>query len=373
MSEMPGGLYIGLMSGTSMDGVDGVLIDFQRHPWQTRAHAHRPFPAELKASLMALNSPGEDEIHAAALAAQDLTRLYAEVVADVCQQAGIAANAVQAIGAHGQTIRHRPECGYTVQLQAPALLAELTSIDVVADFRSRDIAAGGQGAPLVPAFHSALLKSLQAEDAVVLNIGGIANISIIQRDRPPLGFDCGPGNSLMDSWCERHTGAPYDAGGAWGATGQHREAAVAQALSHPYFMSPPPKSTGRDLFNEVWLQNWLTACGLHHAPAHDIQASLCEITARSIAMAIQMHASACSQVIVCGGGAFNQALMQRIERHLPGIQVVPSDAIGLPVMQMEAAAFAWLAYRHVHRLPANEPTVTGARGPRVLGALYPAG
>jgi len=373
MSEMSGELYIGLMSGTSMDGVDGVLIDFDQHPWVARAHAHRPFPAELKRVLMGLNYPGPDELHLSAMAGQDLARLYADVVGQVCEQAGIGPAKVRAVGAHGQTVRHRPELGYTLQLNAPALLAELTGIDVVADFRSRDVAAGGQGAPLVPAFHAALLGAVQRDDAVFLNIGGMANVSIIRMGLPPLGFDCGPGNALMDSWCERHTGAAYDANGDWGASGRHDEAAVIHALTHEYFMRPPPKSTGRDLFNEDWLQTWLDQTDLRQRAPEDIQASLCEITARSCAMAIQCHAPAGTPVLVCGGGAFNHALMGRLRSHLPSSDLKPSDAIGLPVMQVEAAAFAWLAHQHVHHLPANAPAVTGARGLRILGAMYPAG
>ena len=372
MNPAHGELYIGLMSGTSLDGVDGVLMDLgSQPPWRTLAHAHQAFEPALKRSLLDLNTPGVNELHLAALASQDLARTCAQVVAKVCDQAGVAPAQIRAIGAHGQTVRHRPELGYTWQLNAPALLAELTGIDVVADFRSRDVAAGGQGAPLVPAFHQALFEHPQ-ETVVVLNIGGMANLSILQAPHPPIGFDCGPGNALMDAWCEQHTGKPYDQNGDWGAQGQVHAAALEVALSDPFFALPPPKSTGRDLFNPSWLQQWLNTTGMAKKAPPDAQATLCELTARSAAMAVKAHAPMARQVVVCGGGALNGALMLRLQANLPGVLVQPSDARGLPVMQVEAAAFAWLAQRHLHHLAGNVPRVTGAKGPRVLGARYPA-
>jgi len=372
MNPAAGSLYIGLMSGTSLDGVDGVLMDLGASPpWPTLAHAHRPFAPTLKRTLLDLNTPGVDELHRAALAAQELARIMADVVEAVCKQAGVQASEVRALGAHGQTVRHRPELGFTLQLNAPALLAELTGIDVVADVRSRDVAAGGQGAPLVPAFHQALFERAN-QTVVVLNIGGMANLSILQVGHPPLGFDCGPGNALMDAWCEQHTGQPYDQDGGWGASGQVHTAALSLALSDPFFGLSPPKSTGRDLFNTAWLQAWLRASGLDVVPTQDVQATLCEITARSAAQAILAHAPNASTVVVCGGGALNGALMQRLQHNLPKARVEPSDAHGLPVMQVEAAAFAWLAQRHIQHLSGNVPEVTGAKGPRILGALYPA-
>ncbi|MDE2402119.1 MAG: anhydro-N-acetylmuramic acid kinase [Burkholderiales bacterium] len=366
-----GELYIGLMSGTSLDGVDGVLMDLSARPWRPLAHVHRPFRADLKHTLLTLNTAGPDELHRAALAAQDLVRVYADVVQAVCAAANVMPAQVRAVGAHGQTVRHRPELGYTVQLNAPALLAELTGIDVVADFRSRDVAAGGQGAPLVPAFHQAAFDHSRLT-VVVLNVGGMANLSILQAGQPPLGFDCGPGNALMDTWCEQHTGQPYDQRGAWGAQGQVHERALHAALAQPFFNLPPPKSTGRDLFNAEWLGHWVHNADLGAAPAQDVQATLCELTARSAALAIQAHAPTTALVLVCGGGALNDELMRRLQNQLPGIRVEPTDAHGLPVMQVEAAAFAWLAQRHAHHLAGNVPQVTGAQGPRVLGALYPA-
>lgn len=373
--------YIGLMSGTSLDGVDGVLSQVVNGQWLTLAHAHRPFPSGLRQALLDLNTPGEDELHRVALASQALAVLYAEVVQAVCEQAQVLPSEVRAIGAHGQTVRHRPELGYTLQLNQPALLAELTGIDVVADFRSRDVAAGGQGAPLVPAFHEAIFARPE-HTVVVLNIGGMANLSILRPGQGPLGFDCGPGNALLDMWCGWQTGQAFDANGAWGAAGRVREDGLAVALADPFFALPPPKSTGRDLFNADWLQRWLTSQGLADvtagrplasaALAQDVQATLCELTARSAAQAIWAHAADAAEVIVCGGGALNGDLMKRLSRLLPGVRVCRSDERGLDVMQVEAAAFAWLAWAHLHRVPGNLPAVTGARGPRVLGALHPA-
>lgn len=378
-------LYIGLMSGTSLDGVDGVLSRLADGQWQTLAHAHRPFPPALRQALLDLNTPGENELHHAALASQALAVLCAEVVQAVCELAQVLPAEVRAIGAHGQTVRHRPELGYTLQLNQPALLAELTGIDVVADLRARDVAAGGQGAPLVPAFHEAVFARPD-HTVVVLNIGGMANLSILRPGRGPLGFDCGPGNALLDMWCHRQTGHAFDANGDWGAGGHAREDWLADALADPFFALPPPKSTGRDLFNADWLGRWLAPHGvpldLRDSPgalppidpnvARDVQATLCELTARTAAAAVQAHAPDAAEVVVCGGGALNGDLMQRLARQLPGVPVVRSDERGLDVMQVEAAAFAWLAWAHVHRVPGNLPDVTGARGPRVLGALYPA-
>jgi anhydro-N-acetylmuramic acid kinase len=373
--------FIGLMSGTSMDGVDGVLMRISPapddgHDWQVLAHAHRPLPPSLREALMDLNTPGHDEVHRSALAAQALAVLYAAVSQAVCQAADVLPQEVRAIGAHGQTIRHRPDLGYTVQLNQPAVLAELTGIDVVADFRSRDVAAGGQGAPLVPAFHDAIFGKPD-QTVVVLNIGGMANLSILRPGQTPLGFDCGPGNCLMDLWCAWQTGHDYDANGEFGAAGSVREDWLLDALAEPFFALAPPKSTGRDLFSADWLLRWLAPHGLTDGPvepdtARDVQATLCELTARVAALAVQQHAPEAAEVVVCGGGALNGDLMRRLAEQLPGVRVGRSDAHGLDAMQVEAAAFAWLAWTHINRQPGNLAAVTGARGPRVLGALYPA-
>ena len=367
-------LYIGLMSGTSMDGIDGVLVDLQGPGIQVLAHAEGALPGALRADLLALNTPGgPDELHHAALAGNDLARAYAGVVSDLLQQGGVAAGQVRAIGAHGQTVRHQPGIhdgvGYTLQLNAPALLAELTGIAVAADFRSRDLAAGGQGAPLVPAFHAAVF-SRPDEALAVLNLGGISNLTRLDPARPLLGFDCGPANVLMDHWAQVHLGRPYDADGAWAAQGQVHPGLLARVLAEPYLALPPPKSTGRDLFHPAWLDAHLAACP--GVCAVDVQCTLAELTALSCAQALLAHAPASRTLLVCGGGALNTHLMQRLQAQLPGVQVASTAARGLPPTQVEACAFAWLAQALVEGRPGNHPAVTGARGPRVLGALYPA-
>jgi anhydro-N-acetylmuramic acid kinase len=367
---------IGLMSGTSLDGVDGVVgrLDAQGRWLGSLAHRHRPFPDTLRASLMALQQPGPDELHRAALAGNALARAYAEVVADLLDATGLPPSAIRVIGAHGQTIRHQPGLhdgtGYTLQIGQAALLAELTGIDVVADLRSRDVAASGQGAPLVPAFHRHVFGRPGTTTAVV-NIGGIANLTVLRPGEPARGFDCGPGNALMDHWIARHQGHAYDDAGRWAATGQVDAALLAALRTEPYFALPPPKSTGRDLFHPDWLDGHLQMAGRTGLAPEDVQATLCELTARTIADDVHRHAAAADELLVCGGGAFNARLMARLAALLAR-PVLPTDARGLPAMQVEAAAFAWLAHMHLHRRPANEPAVTGAAGPRILGALYPA-
>jgi anhydro-N-acetylmuramic acid kinase len=370
-------LYIGLMSGTSLDGADGVLAGFDPHGALTVvAHAYRPFDGDFRRELLALNTPGEaaaggGELHRAALAGNQLAKVYADVVRELLAHS--AGRKVTAVGAHGQTVRHRPGefdgTGYTLQLNAPALLAELIGVDVVADFRSRDVAAGGQGAPLVPAFHQAQFGRA-TETVAVLNVGGISNLTVLPAGGDPWGFDCGPGNALMDHWCAQHLGQPYDADGAWAASGRPVQTLLDAALRDPYFPLSPPKSTGRDRFNPAWL----TALLQSQPPADpaDVQATLCELTARCCADDVRRHAAAARELVVCGGGAMNGELMRRLSHRLPGVSFVPSSARGLPPLQVEAAAFAWLARAHVHRLAGNLPRATGAHGPRVLGALYPA-
>ncbi len=377
-------LFIGLMSGTSLDGVDGVLVDFSGAQLQVVGHAYAPFHATLRQELLALNTSGADEIHRAALAANALVRVYGAVVARLLQSSGVLAAQVKGIGAHGQTVRHRPQAfdgtGYTTQLNNPALLAELTGIDVVADFRSRDVAAGGQGAPLVPAFHRALFgRPLEA--VAVLNVGGIANLSLVPAQSGPsadavLGFDCGPGNALMDHWCQQHTGQAYDDKGQWAAHGKINAELLSALLDESYFALTPPKSTGRDLFNAAWLQQKLARfAGL---PAADVQATLTELTAKSCSECVASAQISSKVLVVCGGGALNTTLMQRLQHHLPGVQVAPSDAFGLPPLQVEATAFAWLARKTLRRETGSLPKVTGAKkgadvGARILGAVYPAG
>lgn len=377
---MTASLYAGLMSGTSLDGVDGVLVDLgapddARITPRVLAHRHRLFDAALRAELLALNGSTGDELARSARAANALAQVYAQVVAALLVAAGVERDAVRAVGAHGQTVRHQPRSldgvGYTIQLNAPALLAELCGIDVVADFRSRDVAAGGQGAPLVPAFHRACFARADGGGVAVLNLGGIANLTVLAGDATT-GFDCGPANALMDHWCERHTGRPYDAEGRWAAGGRALQPLLDAMLAAPWFALPPPKSTGRDLFNPAWLEPLLAQHAAHAAPA-DVQATLAELTAASIAHDVQRHAPGCVELLVCGGGAYNNHLLQRLEALLAPLPVRTTAERGLPPTQVEAAAFAWLARQFVLRRPGNLATVTGAAGPRVLGALYPAG
>ncbi len=367
-------LYVGLMSGTSLDGVDAALVRFDDSSAPAvLAHHHLPMPPELGRSLLALNRSAVDELHQAALAANALARLYAQAVAALLATHGTTPRQVRAVGAHGQTVRHRPGefdgTGYTVQLLNGALLAELCGIDVVCDFRSRDLAAGGQGAPLVPAFHAAWFGRPGLAQAV-LNLGGIANLSLLHADGSVGGFDCGPGNMLLDLWCQRHRGEAYDADGAWARSGRVDPILLQQWLDEPFLHRPPPKSTGRDLFNAAWLEASLAA-GPPRAPV-DVQATLAELSARAAADALRRHAGATQRLLVCGGGALNAHLMQRLAALLPGVALGSTADAGLPPMQVEAAAFAWLARAFVLREPGNRAEVTGARGPRVLGALYPA-
>jgi anhydro-N-acetylmuramic acid kinase len=370
---------IGLLSGTSLDGIDGVVVEFEPpgRPPSARVlcHAHRPFPAALRAELGALNSSGADELHRAALAASALARESADLVGLLLAQVSPERRSVVAIGSHGQTVRHRPRefdgSGYTLQLNAPALLAELTGIDVVADFRSRDVAAGGHGAPLVPAFHHAMFGRADASVAV-LNLGGIANLTSLAENGAIAGFDCGPANVLLDLWCERASGRAFDPDGSWAASGTVDDLVLEACLCEPYFTLPPPKSTGRDLFNANWLELRLEATSARaRLRPEDIQATLAELTARVVADAFRGHLGRAVELIVCGGGTRNADLMERLARTLAPARVVASDERGLPADQVEAAAFAWLARAFVHRLAANVPAATGAAGPRVLGALYP--
>ena len=358
--------FIGLMSGTSMDGVDGVLADFSNGAIHTLAASFVAFPPALRAALMALQAPGENEIEREAIAANQLAACYAECVADLLTHTS---GPVQAIAAHGQTIRHRPELGFTRQTNNPALLAELTGIDVIADFRGRDVAAGGQGAPLVPAFHHAQFAAPGRTRAVV-NIGGIANVSLLHADGHIGGFDTGPGNVLMDGWIARHQGQAYDADGAWAATGTVNVGLLATLLEAPYFALPAPKSTGRDLFHMEWLERQLA--GSNAMPPEDVQATLTRLTAITIAHAIHSHAREADAVYVCGGGAYNAALMRELQTALGDATVQSTEVLGVAPNRVEALAFAWLGYRFSRREAGNLPDVTGARDLKILGALYPA-
>jgi len=362
-------IYAGVMSGTSLDGVDAVVADFapaRGSPCTLLAAAHVPFPPALSAELLALQRPGGDELARAARAANALADAYAAAVAAALDGAGVAARDVAAAGVHGQTLRHRPDEGWTLQLNNPARVAERAGVTVVADFRSRDVAAGGQGAPLVPAFHAALFGG----DAhrVVVNIGGIANVSDLPPRGDVRGFDTGPGNVLLDLWHARHRGGAFDPAGAWSRSGRVDAALLAELLAEPFFAVSPPKSTGRDLFDAAWLDAKLAGRDM---AAADVQATLVALTARSIADAIGAQCEAATEVLVCGGGANNSAVMDALASLLAPRVVATTATRGVAVEHVEALAFAWLARETLSGRPGNLPAVTGARGLRVLGAIYP--
>lgn len=360
-----------------MDGVDVALVDFSKQNPLIAGVESARIATDLRATLMALNSAGDNELHNAALAANALMRLYTQAVKALLAKVGLKPQDIRAIGAHGQTVRHQPqmfdETGYTIQLCNPSLLAELTGIDVVADFRSRDVAAGGQGAPLAPFFHRAWFAQ-DGANVGVLNIGGISNLTILQADGGTLGFDCGPGNALMDFWIHKHTGSHFDAEGAWGAAGQIIPSLLTQMLAEPYFSLPYPKSTGRDLFNPEWLAKYLA--DFADAKPQNVQRTLLELTARSCISCASSYQKQSNQqfkeIIICGGGAFNTALMLRLQALLPDVKVINSAQRGLPPQDVEAVAFAWLARQCVERVALPLTSVTGARGSRILGGIYPA-
>ncbi len=368
------------MSGTSLDGADAVVTacaDDAATPTLLGA-ASAPFDEELRRALLDLQRDGPDELHRAAVAANAMVDLHADLVARLLTTTGLTAAAITAIGTHGQTVRHRPELGFTIQINAPARLAERTGVTVVADFRSRDVAAGGQGAPLVPAFHDAVFRRPDAH-RIVLNLGGMSNVTDLPIDpaAPVRGWDCGPGNVLLDGWIRRHRGPTYDADGTWAASGVVDDALLDRLVADPWFARPPPKSTGRDLFDLDWLDAALLADGRARR-AVDVQATLAALTARVVVDSILRDAGAPDQLIVCGGGAYNTDLVGRLGRALEAagkrVRVMTSasvDAGGIAPEHVEAMAFAWLAMRCLANRPGNLPAVTGAAGLRILGAIHP--
>lgn len=361
-----GDLYIGLMSGTSLDGVDAVLLEINGSGCRVKDAHFSPFSPKLRQDLLDLHQAGDNELERAALTGNTLSRLYAVAVEQLLAKARVGKPGIRAVGCHGQTIRHCPEAGFTLQIGNPALLAELTGISVVADFRSRDIAAGGQGAPLVPAFHQAVFQH-PAIHRVVVNIGGIANLTDLPCDgKPVTGFDSGPGNMLMDAWIHHTQGLAYDKDGHWAAQGQVIPSLLQTLQSDPFLAAPPPKSTGRDLFNLTWITKRLQP---ELAPA-DIQRTLLELTAISIRDAIQKHYQGAQEIYLCGGGACNPVLVSRLRDLLQPVKIALSDEVGINVNHVESAAFAWLAQRCLQHEPGNLPAVTGALGPRILGAVY---
>ena len=361
-------LYLGVMSGTSLDGLDIALIE-QTGQLRLLATHYLPMPADLRQDLLALCASGPDEIARAALAENRWATLAAEGITQLLADQQLTPGSIRAIGSHGQTIRHEPARGFTVQIGNPALLAELTGISVVGDFRRRDVAAGGQGAPLVPAFHETLFAHL-GQRLAVLNVGGFSNLSLIEQDRPVHGFDCGPGNVLLDAWIDLKRGQPYDANGAWAASGTVNEPLLASLLADPFFAGTGPKSTGREVFNLPWLQGHLSALSGYRD--EDVQATLLELTARSIIESLHSAQQDTQALLVCGGGARNDALMKRLSSLLPQAKVDSTAAHGVDPDWVEAMAFAWLAHCCLEQIPANRPSVTGAKGLRLLGAIYPA-
>ena len=360
--------YIGVMSGTSLDGIDIALIE-QSATCALKASVYLPMPEILRTEILSLCSPGHDELARSALVENKWVALVASGIAELLDKEKIPAEEIRAIGSHGQTVRHDPLRGFSIQIGNPALLAELSGIKVVSDFRRRDIAAGGQGAPLVPAFHEALF-SQNGPSPAVLNIGGFSNISLLDAGQPTRGFDCGPGNALMDGWIQRCHGKAYDRNGDWAASGAMNEQLLQDMLANAFFKTSGPKSTGRELFSMAWLD-----CHLKNHPrmrAEDVQATLLELTARSISQALLSARPLTGELLVCGGGAHNGALMARLSALLPDSRVTSTASRGIPPDWVEAMAFAWLAHCCLEGTPGNLPSVTGARGPRVLGAIYPA-
>ncbi len=367
------GLYIGIMSGTSMDGIDASLVEF--HP---QGHSHiakhsHPWPQELQQQLRALTLPGEDEIDRLGALDAKVAEEFAQCALALLKKAKTNPQQITAIGSHGQTIRHRPVASppFTLQIGDPNRISELTGITTVADFRRRDIATGGQGAPLVCAFHNSVFRTAD-ETRVILNIGGIANITILPAAAkdPVYGFDTGPGNTLLDAWARRHLDKQYDESGSWAAGGKVEQSLLAEMLKDGYLQLAPPKSTGPEHFNLAWLDSILT--GLPQIDAQNIQATLTKFSANTIAKAIQREAQGCDRVIACGGGIHNQELMAVLGKELGGIPIETSANYDIDPDSVEAMAFAWLARQTLQGLPGNIPEVTGASGPRILGGIYPA-
>ncbi|MEO8486437.1 MAG: anhydro-N-acetylmuramic acid kinase [Betaproteobacteria bacterium] len=364
--------YAGVMSGTSLDGVDAVVAEFSPasgRVCETLGAAHLPFPPELRDALASLQASGADELARAADATVHLADLYAEAILAACANASLTPADIRAAGVHGQTVRHRPKAGWTLQLNDPARVAERAGVAVVAEFRQRDIAAGGQGAPLVPAFHAALFGDAK-HHRVVVNVGGIANVTILVPGGEVSGFDTGPGNVLSDLWHAQHRSGAFDADGAWAACGHPLPKLLDAMLGDAYFAQRPPKSTGRDRFHSSWLDEHLSRIAPNAAPP-DVQATLVALTARTIGDAVRTSAAPATEVLVCGGGARNTTLMRALAKELAPREVVPTSERGVAVDHVEALAFAWLARETLAGRPGNLPAVTGARGPRILGAVYP--
>lgn len=362
-------LYIGVMSGTSLDGVDTALVEIENGAIRLLESHDHPIPASLKQDVLDICIGQATNLVAIGEIDHRLGKLYAEAVNALLQKADCTAQSIKAIGNHGQTVFHKPSghAPFTMQLGDANIIATLTGIDTVADFRRKDMALGGQGAPLVPAFHQSIFKPKDSS-AVVLNIGGIANISVLRPDQAVIGYDTGPGNMLMDAWCHRHTGEAFDKDASFALQGRVDETLLAEFMQEPYLALQAPKSTGRELFNLPWLDNILVK---HQVSKQDVQRTLCEFTALTIANEVGKYAVGDRpELLVCGGGTYNPLLMQRLAELLPDWAVMPTDEKGIDSNNMEAMAFAWLAYRRIHNLPSNMPEVTGASKPASLGVMY---
>lgn len=364
-------LYLGLMSGTSLDGIDAAVVDLSMRTPRVLAALTHPYDPELRNDLLALAHGGSaGEIELLGRLDRRLGELFAEAALSLLRQQNPTAAKIRAIGSHGQTVRHRPTgmAPFTLQIADPNLIAELTGITTVADFRRRDMAAGGQGAPLVPAFHASCFRN-EDEDRAVLNIGGMANLTLLPADpqQPVLGFDTGPGNVLLDAWIAKQRGETCDRGGAWGASGQVHTALLEKLLQEEYFFAPPPKSTGRERFNLAWLEQRLSGCD---CTPQDVQATLAALTATTVAFALRDTVAHTRRLLVCGGGVHNTALMSALGACLPAVKVESTAVHGLDPDWIEAAAFAWMARETLAGRPSNIPSVTGAHGPRVLGGIY---
>jgi anhydro-N-acetylmuramic acid kinase len=385
MNHSTNSLYVGAMSGTSVDGLDLALVDIQLIKGALTIKVIDAktvaIPLALRDNLLSLGQPKDDNFDQLGACDNLLGQFIGESISGYLDALDVRRYDVAAIGSHGQTIRHRPPgtqaTPFTLQIGDPNSIAEVTGITTVADFRRRDVAAGGQGAPLTPAFHKILFGNLDANVAV-LNIGGISNLTLLSGDRL-VGFDTGPGNGLIDQWCKAHKGAPYDDEGAWGASGKICDGLLRSFLDDPYFALAAPKSTGREYFNQPWLEQHLELFaqpGAEALPAEDVQATLVELTAQSIAHCIAEEPSNIEALAVCGGGRLNKYLMQRLAINCNldktrKIDVQPTEHWGVDGDSLEAAAFAWLAYQRMCNLPGNMPSVTGAKGERVLGAIFP--
>ncbi|MEH6649154.1 MAG: anhydro-N-acetylmuramic acid kinase [Motiliproteus sp.] len=369
-----GGYYIGLMSGTSLDGVDAVIVDLSSKPLKLIASNTRPLPIALRQALLTLTQPGDNEIDRLGVADIEFSRYQADIVNQLLLDSRIKPEQIRAIGSHGQTIRHRPSGStpFTLQIGDPNTLAELAGITVAADFRRRDIAVGGQGAPLVPAFHAQLFRSTEV-DRIILNLGGIANVTLLPKDQSAkvLGYDTGPANVLIDSWITHHQARQYDSNGDWAASGNINQALLQQLLQLDYFDQTPPKSTGREQFNLDWIDQQLAIFEQTLSPV-DVQATLTELTVQTVASAIKKHRYDHTEIYLCGGGTHNRLLLERLKTELSPFKVDTTQALGLAPDWVEACAFGWLAQRCIERLSGNLPDVTGAHSERILGGLYPA-